>query len=244
MSERIAAKIKAMLAKAAEGSGATEEEAASALQMATALMMKYGISQQDVADVDRETVTRGAWSDREFLKWHLYTAEAAGYLYTCKTVIAPGKKKAVQFVGLPSNIEAAEITFLWINQQVEKLYKDHLPPGLPQATRAELRKTFKLACAIRVRSRAWDIVKAMANDNAVALEYTGSTALVVKSHQEQQLADIQGFFDILFKKGDLRKGVATRSSKTGIGTSLGFRAGDQVRLNQGVQQSRLQIGKN
>jgi len=244
MSGRIAAKIKAMLAKAAEGSGATEGEADSALAMATALMMKYGISQKDVADADKETVQRGDWSNQAFLKWHHYTAEAAGFLYTCKVIVLPGKKKAVQFVGLPSNIEATEITFDWINAQVERLYKESLPKGLDRETRAELRKTFKMACAIRVRSRAWEIVKSMANNDAVALEYTGSTALVVKSHQEQQLGDIQNFFDKLFDTGDLRKGRILRVDKAGIGTSLGLKAGDQVRLNQGIHQSRLKIGSN
>lgn len=242
--DRIKSKIKAMLDKAAEGSGATEDEAASALEKAMSMMLKYGISRQDVDSHDQEEVTRGEWSNREFLKWHIYTAEAAQYLYNCKLVMIPGKKKAFQFVGLPSNIEMAEITFLWINQQVERLYKEALPPGLDKTTRAELRRTFKLACAMRVRSRAWDIVKRMANDDAMALEYVGSTALVVKSHQEQQLAKVKSFMDALHESGDLRSGSAIKRSKTGIGTRLGFEAGDRVKLNKGLQESRLRLGNS
>lgn len=242
--DRIKGKIKAMLDKAAEGSGATEDEAASALEKAMGMMLKYGISRQDVEGHDKEEVVRGEWSERKFVKWHIYTAEAAQYLYNCKLVLAPGKKKAVQFVGLPSNIEMAEITFMWINQQVERLYKEALPAGLDKSTRAELRRTFKLACAMRVRSRAWKIAETMANDDAVALEYVGSTALVVKSHQEQQLADIKSFLDALHESGDLKSGRAMQRSKSGIGTQMGFEAGDRVKLNKGIQESRLRLGNS
>lgn len=237
---RIVAKIQAMLAKAAEGSGATEEEAASAMAMAMALMTKYGIDQSQLAGAEDEPIVKGNWSDADFLKWHLYTAQAAAFLYYCKTLQIPGKYKRIQFIGKASNIQAAEMTFLWINDQVERLYKENLIPGLPKSTRAELRRTFKMACALRVRTRAWNIMQAMANDDALAIEMTGSTALVVKSHMEQEQAKTAAFVDAM----NLKPAIY-RSNKSGIGTQMGFRAGDQVQLNRAVAQpTRLMIGKD
>jgi len=237
MQNRIAAKIKAMLAKAAEGSGATEEEAASALAMAMAMMTKHGMSQSDIADAGEEPVIKGHYMNDGFLKWHLYTAQAASFLYYCKTMQIPGKKKRIAFIGKASNIEAAEMTFLWINNQVESLYKKHLTPGLSQSVRAELRRTFKMACALRVRTRAWEIMQAMANNDALAIEMTGSTALVVKSHIEKEQAATAAFYEGL----DLRPAIS-RPNKEGIGTHMGFRAGDQVQLNRAVKSEQLRIG--
>lgn len=237
MQNRIAEKIKAMLAKAAEGSGATEEEAASALAMAMAMMTKYGISQNEIAEAGEESVIAGRYSDALYLKWHLYTAQAAAFLYYCKVTQISGTKKRVSFIGKPSNIEAAEMTFLWINNQVESLYKKHLTPGLSQSVRAELRRTFKMACALRVRTRAWEIMQAMANNDALAIEMTGSTALVVKSHIEKEQAATAAFYEGL----DLRPAIS-RPNKEGIGTHMGYRAGDQVQLNRAVKSEQLRIG--
>lgn len=238
--DRIISKIRAMLAKASEGSGATEDEAATALAMAMAMMAKHGIERSQLEDAeDDEKPEQGQWSNAEFLKWHLYTAQAASYLYHCKVVQMSGRKRAIRFVGKPSYIQACEMTFAWINQQVERLYKEALPPGLDKATRAELRRTFKMACALRVRSRAWSIMQAMANDDALAIEMTGSTALVVKTHMEKEKEQLEAFY----KELDYRPAIQ-RSSKVGVGTSLGFKAGDRVQLQKQVSEKRLMIGKD
>ncbi len=238
--ERVISKIRAMLAKAAEGSGATEAEAASALAMAMALMTKHNINRSQLGEDDKEAVEHGDYSELEYLKWHIYTAQAAAFLYYCKVVQwTEGSKRRIAFIGKPSNIEAAQMTFLWINKQVEALYKKNLIPGLPQSVRAELRRTFKMACALRVRQRAWDIVQAMANDDALAIEMTGSTALVVKSHIQQEQAATEAFY-----KDQNFLPARSRPSKAGIGTRMGFEAGNQVQLNRAVKQDRLMIGRD
>lgn len=237
--DRIISKIRAMLAKAAEGSGATEDEAATALAMAMAMMAKHGIERSQLDEEDEESPEHGKWSDYQFLKWHVYTAQAASYLYHCKVVQISGKKYSLSFVGKPSYIQACEMTFDWLNQQVERLYKEALPPGLDKATRAELRRTFKMACALRVRARAWAIAQAMATDDALAIEMTGSTALVVKNHMEKEKEQLETFYKTLGYVPAIQ-----RRSKAGIGTQLGFQAGDRVQLQKQVSEKRLMIGKD
>jgi hypothetical protein len=78
--------------------------------------------------------------------------EAAAKLYGCNSSPTIDGKGGLFFIGREENVELAEQTAFWLMRQVELLYKEHLPRGLSQAVRAQYRKTFKAACAYRVKS--------------------------------------------------------------------------------------------
>lgn len=234
--DSIRAKIRALLARAAPGSGATEAEQASAMNLASMLMTRHGI-QMSMEEAHEDPTGEGNVMPGDYGKWQLFCADAAAYLYYCRVVWGGrGKHKQVRFIGRPDNVDAAGFTFLWLVEQVEELYKQALPRGLSKEVRSELRRTFKLACAARIRGRAWRLIEALANNDAVSLPSTGSTALVVKTHQEKLFGEADAFLK--------DKGVRTvqyRGNKSGIGTALGLQAGDSVQLQKAVQEKRLRI---
>ena len=86
------------------------------------------------------------------------TAQAAGFFYGCKVLFWRSGKHGFAFIGRPDNTDAAEMTMMWLTQQIKELYKANLPKGLTQPQRQEFRKTFKVACAHRVYLRAAEFV--------------------------------------------------------------------------------------
>jgi hypothetical protein len=234
--DNIRNKIRALLARAAPGSGASENEQASAMNLAAMLMTRHGI-QMSIEEAQEDPTGYGDLLPGEYGKWERECGNAAAYLYSCRMVYyGRGKDTQVRFVGRPDNVDAAGVTFLWLVKQVEELYKQALPRGLSKAVRAELRRTFKFACATRIRARAWRLVQTLANDDAVALPSTGSTALVVKSHQEKLFGEADAFL-----KSQNTRIAKVKSSKAGIGTQLGFMAGDTVQLQKAVAEKRLKL---
>lgn len=239
--DKIRDKIRALLAKTRPGSGATEEEAATAMNLAAAMMMKYGI-QVALDDLEHEPAGwSGATERNDYLKWHLFCAEAASYLYHVKPFVWNGRDGyAFEFIGRPEHTDAAKQTFLWLVDQVEALYKQNLPRGLSKSLRAELRRTFKLACAARIRGRAWRMMEELTSKDTVAIASTGSTALVVKSFAVAMLNEAQEAMDAKFPK-EKRKQMTVRKSKSGVGTQIGLLAGDSVKLHKDVGVKRVQL---
>jgi len=234
--EGVRKKIRALLARAAPGSGATEDEAASAMNLASMLMTRHGI-EMSMEEAQEDPTGYGEFIPGVYVKWHLFVAEAVGFLYYCRPCWqSNGKYKVVRFVGRPDNVDAASFTFTWLTDQVEALYKQSLPRGLSKDVRAELRRTFKLACAARIRGRAWKLAQAMASNDALSLPATGSTALVVKTHQEKLMGEADNFM----KDKGVRI-VEHKRSKAGVGTQLGLMAGDTVELQKslGVKRKAL-----
>lgn len=205
--------------------GATEAEAMQAAQMASALMMKYGVEVALTEDGEEATI-RGDWfgAGEYDKKWHIIIAHTVQYLYFVRFVVRRSSGE-FQFVGRPDVVDAAEMTFKWLCEQVERNYKTFLPRGLSKATRAEYRRTFKEACATRMRYRAWQILEAMRNDDALAIEATGSKALVVMKARDEALAEA----------ADLMKdctSLTLKQSSTGVGTRFGDAAGNAVQLDR------------
>lgn len=207
-------KIRKLL-RLARDKGATEHEAMTALTMAQRLMMQHNI--HDVEEQREIHAIRGEWMEVDKGdKWEMITAQAAAMLFNCRNVVRT-RSGAHQFVGKPENVEACGDAFLWICSQIEVLYKEALRTyggSLSRSGRADLRRSFKYACASRVYWRCKDIVAKARND------IPDHMALVVI---DQSLAAA----DDLIK--DLRT-TKSRAHKPGIGTIQGLRAGDRVRL--------------
>jgi hypothetical protein len=224
----------AKLLRLAKDKGATEAEAAQALAMASAMMAKYGI-EVGLEDLDGENAAvRGNWAyGRCTQRWHIEIASAVGFLYFCKPIIWR-KEDAVRFIGRPDVVDAADMTYNWIVEQVERLYRECLPKGLTKAMRAEYRKTFKFACALRLKDRAGQILQTLQNDDVLALEATGSTALVVKGARDAAIDAAEQLVK------DETKDLALRHPNAGIGTRLGQAAGDLVQLQHGVNPDSVE----
>lgn len=220
-------KIKKLLAVAQAGSGATENEAMTAAAFASALMLKHNVEVQLDGD-DDEGAIHGEKQHGYDELWHMQCASAAGFLYYCRPLIWR-RIGDIKFVGRRDNIDACNDTLRMFAGEVERLYKLNLPKGMSKIDRANFRATFKMSCAMRIAARCWAIMETLRNDDAKAIAATGSKALVVVQTIDALLAEADAAM------GDVKKIVAVRPRKAGLGTELGRKAGNTVQLQKQVQ---------
>lgn len=226
----------AKLLAVAHDKGATEHEAATAMGMASRLMLQHGISQDEFRKVEIEVI-EGLRAEADH-RWMVMTSQGAGMLYGCKPIRYRDRDgDKISYVGRSDNVDAATFTYKWLCDQIETFYKQALPKGLSKGERAEFRRTFKEACAIRVYYRIEALVKEMmANDTmaseALALEAPkAGTALVVVNHRKELEAEVDAFMNA----ANVRRNTRAVSIKSGSGTGAGMRAGDNVKLRQQVR---------
>lgn len=219
-------KIRKLMALA--GNNSNESEAARAMEMASSLMMKHGIEEAQLnvgKKVSHEIGETEIFKDQ--LAFHRILAGAVALLMGCTTYNYRGID-GVSFVGREDNRNAARELYVYAILQVEQLYKTALPKGLSQGERSKWRKTFKLACSIRVNSRVHEILATQSIPGAG----TGSTALVV-CHRDTLTAEIDAY--------GATRGVKVKKPKpvsySHVGAAFaGHFAGNQVELNKGVGQ--------
>lgn len=217
-------KIRKLLAMA-EAAGGNENEMKNAMAMASDLMMRHGVEREQLGDVTPKA-RRGEVIDADYV-WYHDLAVAAGLLCGCKTIHwYPRAYSKVRFVGRPENIEGAQDIYTFLILQLEMFYKAALPKGMSKLERAEYRKTFKHACALRIRNRAQTIIDAQPKE-------TG-TALMVIDHRNMLLGEAAA------EMSDIPDGKA-RKRPHGRGTSDGRMAGDAADLNRKAEPQLKRI---
>ena len=219
---KIIERIRKLLAMARD-KGASENEAAFALATAQRLMLEHDI--QNVEDQIEPEAIRGNWMGvHRDDKWERLVASSVAHMFNCRSVF--NGRGDHQFAGKPANIEACEVTFTWVCEQVEQLYKVGLSSfkrrmgRLSKAERGEFRQTFKEACALRIWHRVAEIVAAARN------EIPAHRALVVI---DQSLAAADELLS------HVKQGKALKVRRSGFGTGAGLAAGDQVKLRNEVK---------
>lgn len=194
------AKIDKLLNMTVEN-GCSEDEQETAMSMAAGIAARLGIEAYveqakakvgQTAEAVRKAVKKAI--NQQFKIHQVLAFEAAARLYGCRLFTYDGGKGGLYFVGREENVELAEQTAFWLMRQVELLYKQNLPRGLSQSVRAEFRRTFKAACAARVRDRAISLMYEMRRDDAKAQAATGQNALVVQGYFEQLDRENADFF--------------------------------------------------
>lgn len=228
--ESIKDKIKKLMALA-NNAGATEHEAAQAMEMASALMIKYNI---ELPAEESNEVVQGPTVFMGFEEhWHTIAGQAAAYLFMCKVVTNMPRGRGFYFIGRPTNIEMAVDTFDSLLKQIERLYKEHLPKGLSVTERANFRRTFKFSCANRVYARSVQIVENFKKTGLPEIEHSKSTALVVVDSIQQQIEEVRIFMQTKCE-GLVVSPIKSRAA--GLGTSAGRLAGDRVKFAKEVKQ--------
>jgi Protein of unknown function (DUF2786) len=218
--EKIVDRIRKLLALGRDG-GATEHEAARAMELATKLMLEHGIAE---SAINKPGVELGGDADVDH-KWEMYCAHAACALYGTKPIIYAGSR--LKFVGRADNIAATEMTYEWLRDQIELFYKAALPSGMSKAARADYRRSFKSAAAGRVYTRAVEIVRQLKDKGTPQ-----STALVVLDYRKQLEIEADDFIQTLGARKGHSRGLTLKNNR---GTSDGFAAGDKIRLQQEVK---------
>jgi hypothetical protein len=220
--EKVMDKIRKLF-RLANDPGATENERMVALQMGQRLMFEHDI--QNVQDEVVIEAIKGEWMHvNRDAPWEITAAAAIAVLFNCRSLFMRSSGSH-QFIGKPENVEACGEAYLWVCSQIEVLYKEALKNyngALGKAGRADLRRSFKEACAVRVYRRCQEIVAKARNDIPAHM------ALVVI---DQSLAAAD----------ELIKGARTmkvRRQREGIGTYAGTLAGDRVRLQGSVGDTK------
>lgn len=223
--EDVVARIRKLLALAKD-KGASENEAALAMSKASELMLKYNIDHVD--DEDAPGFVESKRSPILDQKWHFFLAGAVATLFNCRSVYTP-IVVTHSFVGRPQNAEVAAETFVYLVNEVERIYKDGLRAfrsrmgRLDKASRGEFRQTFKEACALRIYHRVKEIKAAERNI------IPDHRALVVIDNDKDKIDDMLAAAGV---KDDKKEIVPRRS---GFGTGAGATAGDQIQLQKGVK---------
>lgn len=221
MTDSIRLRVRKLLALASDA-GATDNERAVAMQKAQALIEAHNIELGEEGSVDDIQVTKGdILRGRYHQAYHRILGASVAELYDCRHILWSGGREGTSFWGLNYQIEAAEETFLWIVAQVEDLYRQALKAfdgKLTKAQRAELRGSFKDACAAKVVARINRII----DERKVNRD---SRALVVVNTLGEKLNE---------ETAKLRQArqVAIRE---GFGTGAGWNAGDLVRIQKEVK---------
>jgi Protein of unknown function (DUF2786) len=217
MSDKIKQRIEKLLAMSRD-TGASENEVEQALTRATELMIKHNISEKDLG------IQMKAGDMIEFADFHKIVGMAVAQLFG---VIPVTRGTHIQFVGRVDNVETCEWTMQWVIEQIEHLYKTSLPRGMSQSDRANYRRTFKKAAAIRVLQRVADIVRKIEAEGV-----SDCTALVVVDQRKQLADEAKQFAEQQFS-GLRSKTTSLRVAVT-PGAVAGRAAGDRVQLNKKV----------
>lgn len=220
------------LLELASNEGATEAEAANALEKANALMMKHGIDQAmfEKENGEVEIGYGNPFTDYK-RRWHKTCASAASHLYGCSYAIFGSTE--FRFFGRSEIVGAAELTFLHLAAQIEAWYKLDLPKGLTKMERAKWRHDFKEACALRVYHRVVAIVKDLQENDQKAQEAVGHNALVVLDHRTQLKSELDDFMDARKMKKNRSRALSLRYSEA---SARGMEAGNKVKINQELKR--------
>lgn len=194
--------------------GCTEDEQETAMGMAAAMAARAGIDLDALQpkDAPKRKATK-KWKHEALKPHQALAAQAAAILFGIECNVYDLGARGIMFVGREELIEAAEQTMFWLFRQVEDLYKRSLPKGMTQRARAEYRKTFKAACALRTRERAEELMRNMKTNDGAAQAATGHNALVVQGHFEQVAEEIDTYWQDLYadmaKRAEARKASMT-----------------------------------
>lgn len=229
--ETMKIKIAKMLA-IAKNRGASEAEAATAMSMATKMMLLHGIQE---AELQESQSIAGRSENTELDRdWQEICAHAAGNLFGCMTLFTKDSISGAPvfyYIGRPENHDAAKQTFNYLLDQIEGLYKAGLPRGMNQRDRANFRRTFKYSCASRVYHRAAELVAEMKRGEHTK-EVVGGTALVVQGYFDKLKDEVDEFLKNVGMK------IRTKQSKPrafGLGTASGAAAGNAVNIRSALR---------
>lgn len=235
-------KLKKILALAERGG--TEEEAANAANMAAALALKYGI---DLASVQVAGVAqpRGfkstvIYEDRGgFEQWIINLVGGVVALHGGTTFYQASSGLTLYSAILREElVPVAKMTVEYLVKSVMRLNTEAVKGrNLTQPERAQFRKAFRLACSSRIRARLIERLRELTTRDEVAKEATGSTALVVLSHLENERKELQEWMQnqgFEFKKSR----ASGPRHLDAAGVAAGIAAGDRVGLDAQVSHDR------
>lgn len=197
----------------------SEEEAATAGAMARKLMLKHEIDERDLGRTSNVDYNGETSIDRDYYR---LLASGVSYMIPAKAIIYNGTE--IRWAATRVNAQIADQLIMFWAEQVEALYKIHLPRGMSKSARAQYRKDFKRNCAVGIIHRAREI-----KDQQILDEGAKGTALVVI--EDQMMVDIDDFL----AKQNIRSGRGMKIRHDTVGAAHGRQAAGSVQMQRGVR---------
>lgn len=197
----------------------SEDEAANAMNMARKLMMKYNIQLRDLGTVSSVSYGEAHTLDRDYFKILGHAVK----IMTGVTMVYFADD-TFKMAGTRVNVQIAHQLLMFLAEQVESLYKIYLPKGMSKRERAQYRKDFKRACAIRIKDRC---DKARFHDNPV----TSRELVVIQNELEKE---VEAFLEkqlVRMVKSKTQIKLHTKGGRDGL--MAGDSAALQPRVNGG-----------
>lgn len=164
----------------------SEEEAATALNMARRLMLKYNIDESELGNKSSVEYQQGSGVDRDYFR---LLASGVSELVPARAILfGRGKNQEIKWAATKVNAQIADALLLFWADQIEALYKIHLPRSMSKSERARYRQDFKRNCAVGIIHRAREIKKQQILD-----EGEKGTALVVI--EDKLMTEINDFLN-------------------------------------------------
>lgn len=238
-------KIKKLLALANDG-GATEEEAATAASMASALAIKYSMDLAKIQLSGQPTAKEGVedqtvYESDKYEPWiasliHGLVALNGGTFYFSNW----GSSVHYRVIGKPTALAVIRLMIPYLVKSVKRLNTEAVKRyGFTMDQRRAFRAGFRQSCAFRLYERMGEKAEEMRTKDDVAQKTTGSTALVVLNHFEQDARDIQVWMEQQGYKFKTRSAKARKAIKQegAMGMHEGRKAGDRIGLDPQVSGS-------
>lgn len=209
------------LFRMARDRGASENEAATAMEMASRLMLEHNLDERDIEDHSNEAVVSIPFPSREI--WQSYIGSVCGALHACRVLRIKGtteKFSHMQFLGRKLNVEAAVETCSYLIGQIEEIYCKKLLELRGHFIPIDFEATFKDALAAKLVMRAHKIVEAN------RLEIPPDRALILIDGSLSAADDV-------LAKNNIPNEDAQRI-RHGSGTGLGWIEGDRLRFNPAI----------
>jgi hypothetical protein len=215
----VKAKIRKLLAL---GQSPNEHEAAIAMSKAAELMMRYNLEQTDLGE--QSSMTDGDLLDNDERRFHRPIASAIAATCGCVCYYTTRELAAFRFIGKPMNVETATAMYRFVIEQLDGIYKSHLPKGMSKTERAQWRREFRVGIARGVVHRIMSI-------NASVSAQPGKNALVV--HKDQDLKEAMDHMMNTRQAAPLDTSMPV--VRPTAGSMQGILASEQVRIQNEIK---------
>lgn len=187
--KELEAKLRALAALSAPGSGATEAESIAAADKFRELMEKYNIEELgEVADLDPTSYQRYDFYHRD--PWRLNLMNATASLNFCKIVRSHASVPQRSGNGL-KDIWRITIIGTEMNRLAAILLFEYIEDNVKRASRgAGHAESFKLGASGRINGRIWQMIR----DRETPVETTSNLPVVVADHEKRNMAVMDELF--------------------------------------------------
>ena len=224
------------------GSSPNEHEAARALEMANALLLKYNLEMDEIekqgAPIADPIVNEQYELGTHAFQWKILLANAIAQHNFCRLLVGH-RNRHLYFVGRKTNVDATRDMFTWVTMQLLTLcQKDSANRPTEQRWTYDRQLGDYCYKTVKMDGLRWQTSWCMGATVRIAerlrgqreeqkKEHAGTCAIVLRHDQENQ-----DYLDEHYGKNLKNKKVMARTNYSSVAYRAGSEAGDRVQLSR------------